>query len=259
MSEPKEAPQTDFEIGSVEVSGNCYQYLSFEALRTPVLSHLFLAKPSKPDSPNIRSHAGLVSEVLDRLDFPRRPVLSLKQVHSNHTVILKAGRKFDVSDFQPEADAVFTNRRDIYLTVRVADCLPVYVFDSTNQIIGLIHAGWRGTLLEIAKTSIQSVQKELGLNSETSTILFGPCIKSCCYEVSAEVGIFFHKESKTKRDGKVFFDLSEGNRRQFIEAGINPKQIHINSQCTYCHPDLFFSYRRTKNKYERMYAVLGLK
>jgi hypothetical protein len=241
------------------VSGYSYQYLSFKALETLDLFHLFLAKPVKPDRPAIRSHPNFMAEVLSNLGFPRRPVISLKQIHSSCAVTIKTGPDFDATHFQPEADAIFTNRRDVYLTVRVADCLPVYVFDSVNQVIGLIHAGWRGTLLEITKRSLQSAQKELGLNPQTSTVLFGPYIKSCCYEVSAEVSVLFKKSSTYNRGGKVFLDLGQENKQQFIEAGINSKKIHITDQCTCCNPDLFFSYRRSKNKYERMYAVLGLK
>ncbi len=225
----------------------------------PDLCHLFLSKPVKPDSPNIRSHTGIVTEVLDRLGFPRRPVLSLKQTHSNRAVILNTEHKFDASNFQPEADAVFTNRRDIYLTVRVADCLPIYIFDSDKQVIGLIHAGWRSTLLEIARKSLQLAQEELGLNPQSCTVLLGPCVGSCCYEVSAEVGVLFSKNSTARREGKVFLDLCEENQQQFMEAGINPTKIQVIEQCTCCNAELFYSYRRSKNKHERMYAVLGLK
>ena len=257
--EPKAPVPTDLQASSLATPNYKLVCLTFTPLNSRSLFHLFLGKSHESGGAKNQNHQTLVNEAIHSLGFPARTVVSLKQVHGNHTLILENQASFASSSTQTEADAVLTNRKDLYLTVRVADCLPIYLYDSANQVVGLIHAGWRGTLLEIAKRALSQARMRLGLNPADCDIFFGPCIKACCYEISPEVAVLFPQNSVQVRDNRFYLDLCQENHRQLIEAGIDPDKIHMADQCTCCNPEFYYSYRRTKDKSERMYAVLGLR
>ena len=247
------------EVAPVITSEADLTCLKFAPLENERLIHFFLSKPNHSGFRTENTHPEIISAALQALSLPIRPVISLQQVHGNRTLILDRKSHPTRSSLPATADALFTNRNDVYLTVRVADCLPIYLYDSANQIIGLIHAGWRGTLLGITKRVLQAAQAKLGLNPAACSALLGPCIKSCCYQISAEVALLFSTNSISCRGQKHYLDLCKVNKEQLLKMGVEEKNIHQVPDCTFCKSDLYYSYRRSQNKNERMYAVLGLR
>ena len=189
-------------------------------------------------------------------EFPSRKIQSLRQVHSNRTLIVD-GKKPEGSRVSGH-DAIFTNRRDIYIAITVADCLPIFIHDGINQIAGLIHAGWRGTFLGITARAIREASLKLGLDCSHSKFVLGPCIQSCCFKVSSDVAILFPEENVVNRNGSAFIDIPSANRSQLMQAGVSPENIHILRECTFCNPDRFYSYRRTKDLKQKMVALMGV-
>jgi YfiH family protein len=188
--------------------------------------------------------------------FPSRKIHSLRQVHSNRTLIVDRGDRNEpkVSGH----DAIFTKRRDIYIAITVADCLPIFAYDGKNQIAGLIHAGWRGTMLGIAARAIREASSTLGFVASQAKFVLGPCIQSCCFKVSTDVAILFPYEHVAGRDGSAFVDIPSVNRSQILQAGARPENLHIVPECTYCNPERFYSYRRTRDLTQKMVALMGL-
>jgi len=193
---------------------------------------------------------------LDAVGLPRRPILSLKQVHSGKAILITEGESSQSSTILGPADALFTNSRDFYLSVRVADCLPVYVYDFENKIIGLIHAGWRGTLLGIARNSILKAKQHFRLNPEKCRVVLGPCIKPCCYKISGEVALLFPKNSVRYDNGSHYLDLAAVNVAQLEKEGVPSDHNYVAADC---NPEIYHSFRKTGDQNSRMYAVLGLK
>jgi hypothetical protein len=247
------------EVAPVITSEANLTCLKFGPFVNDNIIHFFLAKPNHSEFKTGKTHLEVVNGALRALSLPIRPVISLQQVHGNRTLILDRKSHPTRSSLPATADALFTSRNDLYLTVRVADCLPIYVYDADNQIVGLIHAGWRGTLLGIAQRALQAAQAELGLNPAACAVLLGPCIKSCCYQISAEVALLFSTNSISCQGQKHYLDLCKVNKEQLLKMGVEEKNIHQVPDCTFCKSDLYYSYRRSQNKNERMYAVLGLR
>jgi len=52
-----------------------------------------------------------------------------------------------------ESDYLITNLPHIYIGVLTADCLPIALHDTKNHAMGIIHAGWRGTVNKILLNS----------------------------------------------------------------------------------------------------------
>ena len=164
------------------------------------------------------------------------------------------------------ADGLITATPGVYLFMRFADCTPLLFYDSVKAAVGLTHAGWRGTIKNVAGATVTAMEQRLGCRSEHITAVVGPAIGPCCYEVGPEVITAAEKklEDPTKllvrRNGsnsRAYFDLWEANRRQLMAAGI--KRIIQTKFCTACHTNTFFSHRAEKGRTGRFGVLIGLK
>ncbi len=180
----------------------------------------------------------------------------IKQIHGKRIIVVKrfscVGTRYPL-----KADGLITNVAGVPLTIRTADCLSIFLFDPKNKAVGLVHAGWRGTQKNITAHAVRSMMKKWRTNPKDLKVVFGPSIRSCCYEVSAKFKEYFPRE--TRRRGRRFFlDLSFVNKRQLLALGVKKKNIFDCKVCTCCNPK-FFSYRREGEKAGRMISLLMLK
>lgn len=162
-----------------------------------------------------------------------------------------------------DADAVVTDRFDVIIGVITADCVPVLLFDTQQLVIGVVHAGWRGTAKGILKKTISFMSKRYRSEPQDILVSIGPSIRWCCYEVgqdvfdavSAETGPGdYHNRSK----GRHFIDLASANRFQALSLGVEPDNIEVTEQCTRCLPEVFHSYRRDGSKAGRQGGFISL-
>ena len=190
-------------------------------------------------------------------DFPR--VFWRKQVHGDG--VIHVGN-MSFLEKCPDADAFITNKPGIPIAIRTADCVPVFLFDPIKKVIGLAHAGWRGTKAQIAAKTAKTMQDKLGSKCYDLKVVLGSSIRSCCYEVGAEFKQHFPLDVK-ERDGHLYADVIAANRRQLIETGLQPEHITDSGICTHCHtgPKSFdyFSFRRDGEKAGRMISLMMLK
>ena len=182
-------------------------------------------------------------------------ITTMKQVHSDR--ILEAER----SGLAGEGDAVITNQPGLLLTVRTADCLPILVADTANRAVGAIHAGWRGTVSEIAAKTAQAMMDRFGSHPKDLQVVIGPAIGQCCFEVGVEVAVQFQKYFPERADlaKRTQIDLIEANRRQLRQLGVPDAQIVSAGLCTCCGRDTFHSYRRDREKAGRMVSGIAIR
>ena len=187
-------------------------------------------------------------------------VIYANQVHKNKSAVIDSHHDARNWDCSGEFDAFITNQKNVYLTVRVADCLPIYLFEPVAQVIGLIHAGWRSTLLKIVEKTSEQIQANFEVEMSNLRAVIGPGLGKNCFEVSEELAILFHPDCLTAANSsKPRLDLAQVNFKQLLKAGVNPENITVIRECTHCDPQLYYSYRRTSNKCQRMVAFIGLK
>jgi YfiH family protein len=180
---------------------------------------------------------------------------TVRQIHSNKIVIAE-----NPGD-QGEGDALITNRPGIALAVRTADCLPVLMADTRNRAVAAVHAGWRGTILEIVPKTIQAMADHFGTRPNDLAIAVGPGIGPCCFEVGAEVAHQFSRlfPERTDLDRKTKVDLVETNVRLLRRNDGSVGQIATADLCSYCRSDLFDSYRRDGEAAGRMVSIIRLR
>jgi len=162
-----------------------------------------------------------------------------------------------------DTDAAITDQKNVVLTSGHGDCLPVYLYDPTVPAIGLAHAGWRGTLGNIAMETVRAMGLQYSCEPQNLRAWIGPGIGRCCFEVGADVAQSFRDRFDWALDyidpgpgGKYHIDLKGINRRQLSDCGITA--VESSELCTVCRSDLFYSYRRNRER-ERMLAYICLK
>jgi len=172
------------------------------------------------------------------------------QTHSNHIRVIQSPEevKNEISD----TDGLVTNQQDICISVLTADCVPILFYDPIKQVIGVAHAGWRGTVSMLARKMIETFKSEF--NSQPSDILvgIGPSIGPDTYEVGEEVIIgiksSFGNESNLildeKNNKKACLNLWNANRILLEHMRVPPENIEKAFLCTYTDDEFFFSARK---------------
>lgn len=171
----------------------------------------------------------------------------------------------------PRTDGIITNQKGILLTTVHADCLAVWLYDEEHRAIGLVHAGWRGTLAGIAPKAVKLMQETYGSDPAKMKAAIGPGISMCCFETGPEVIEAFREEwefadkyaesAEHRPDGvpgKYYIDLKGINVEELLQAGLMRENIELSQHCTHCEPETFASYRREGGTYMRMGAGICL-
>lgn len=180
-------------------------------------------------------------------------VVYQKQVHSDKFLYVDSPRIIK------DNDALFTDKKNLFLVVTIADCIPILFFDEINKIVGVVHSGWRGTDSKILLKTVSYLKQNMNLSVDKTYFYFGPSICPSCFEVGEEVAQKFEKKYVFERSKKFFVDLPSINFDYLISEGFKKENIHISNLCTYELRNLFHSYRRDKEKSGRMFGVIGLR
>lgn len=231
------------------------RWLSFPPLDAfPFILHGFIVK-----NQNLSQGArrGSVEKLVQTIVNHRAKHISLSQMHRDECVTITSESQLKR---RYVGDAVLTDRNDVLISVAVADCLPIFLVHSKRKVIGMIHAGWRGTFLGIARRTLEKAKHQFGCEPGDFTVFFGPCIQSCCYRVSDDVAILFDTECVSRsHDGGRALDLARANLKQFAGCGVEEDKIFVVGDCTHCEEQLYHSHRREKGNAGRMIGFLGLK
>jgi YfiH family protein len=196
------------------------------------------------------------------LGIPQRAFVSTRQVHGGDIV-----RVPDPGwDDERGKDGLITVTPGCYLLGYFADCVPLLAYDPVRRAVGLAHAGWRGTVRRIAEHLVAELVAAFGVRPEDLHVGIGPSIGPCCYEVGAEVIAQVRAQLPEGaelllpgRPGHAFLDLWAANRQGLVRAGVRPERIEVAGQCTSCHVERFFSYRREGQLNGLFGAVIGIR
>lgn len=183
------------------------------------------------------------------------------QVHSSDIVI--ATEPAPDHGWLAHADGLLTDKPDLPLSMRFADCTPLLFHDPTRGVIGIAHAGWRGTVQGIGGKMIRRMNETYGCRPVDIQAVIGPSIGPCHYQVGAEVLNAARQHfgdldglTRTLSDGSLSFDLWAANARDLRDAGA--EQIGIMQICTAEHTDEWFSHRGEQGHTGRFGAVICL-
>jgi polyphenol oxidase len=182
--------------------------------------------------------------------IPMDQFLTLNQVHGNDIFIIKPFGDYYSANDALNYDAIVTSRTNLAVCIKTADCVPVFIVDRIKKIIAVVHAGWKGTALEISARVVRLLLEKYGSSPGDILTAIGPSIGQCCFEVDTSAANAFFEQKNNQaflfpgaRPNKWMLDLAEANRRQILNCGIPEANIDVSDLCTFCRQDLFFSHR----------------
>lgn len=163
------------------------------------------------------------------------------------------------------ADALITNLADTPLVTFSADCGILLLHDPVSRCIGAVHAGWRGCAAGIVAKTVAELGRLYGARPENLLAAVGPGIGQCCFETDGDVPQAMRDALGAEaepyledRGRKWHVDLPGLNRQWLLHAGLLPQHIDICGLCTFCHPELFWSYRRVGGARGAQCAMISL-
>lgn len=172
-------------------------------------------------------------------------IAQLKQIHSTNVIVLD---DIENHDDLTEGDSIITSLKDVGIGIRTADCVPILIVDRSKSIVAAVHAGWRGTLSEIIRNTVITINSEYGIDPSQLTSVIGPSISRCCYEVGQDVATLFKEKFSDcdlylfeSGESKYLLDLGTANKIALERAGV--LDIEVVDICTKCNAN-FYSYRR---------------
>lgn len=216
--------------------------------------HIYFGDRSDPFYPGTYHESNQEFENI-RERMGAKTITFLRQEHGT-TVHLIDERSWAIEVAQRSGDALVTNRTGYAIGIVTADCLPIVLHDEEGGAIAVAHAGWRGSVQDIAGQTVARMKESFGTKPESLVAYLGPSALSCCYEVQED---FCHghecrghvcrghecpQNFLHKREYQIFFDNVSLNISQLLASGLLKK--HINTQhscCTICNSS-YHSFRR---------------
>jgi hypothetical protein len=191
-------------------------------------------------------------------------LINAGQVHGTNVVtVTKAwpigATPEDDKKFIPLGDALVTATPGIALGILTADCAPVLFADAAARVIGAAHAGWKGAVSGVIRTTLAAMEA-LGADRKKIAAAIGPCIAQASYEVGAEFREQFLAENSG--NAEYFIDSSHADHFRFDLEGYVAERLgaagvkDVTRLCTdtYAREDAFFSFRRATHRREANYG-----
>ena len=192
---------------------------------------------------------------LERALAPGRLVF-IRQVHGNTVLSLAQQPADERSLVAGTGDAFITDQAGLLLTILVADCQPVLLFDPRRRVVANVHSGWRGSIANVIGATVAAMVHDFGCRPNDLLAGVGPSLGPCCAEF-----INYRKEIPEafwrRRVSKHHFDFWAISHDQLTAAGLAAEHITLSRVCTRCQSQRFFSYR-AGHKVGRFAAVIGM-
>lgn len=219
------------------------------------------------DVTNVCSNREKVAELLQ---FPLSCWVGAEQTHETVLKkITKADRGTGSDSYENSfkgTDGFYTDEEGILLTLCFADCVPLFFIAPEKRMIGVAHAGWKGSVGQIAKKMIEAWGQE-NIRPEEILAAIGPSICEKCYIVDKHVINFVEKALEEGgaltynliTEGQYSLNLQELNRQILLASGVPEQNILQTGLCSSCDQEEFFSHRRDKGRTGRMMSFIGWK
>ena len=267
---------------NIQINGELL-YITFPKLeKTGIVNHLFSTRlggvsNGQYKSMNLSFNNGDTREnvlknyeiLCNAIGTDTHNLVLSRQTHTDNIKIVDESHRGTgiFKDSFSDIDGLITGKPKVALVTQYADCTPLLFCDPVKKIIATSHSGWRGTVKEIGKKTVEKMVSNFGSNPNDIIACIGPCIGSCCYEVDTPVFNEFKKLSylslneifTEKSGGKYMLDLVEANKQILINAGINQNNMDISDICTCCNKNELHSHRATAGKRGNLAAIIELK
>lgn len=240
------------QINALKITG----FTKFDKLVHGISPRFYLTKDKNKEELNLNPKAddwirnNLWKGFLDQIGAPQEKPFFLNQVHGDQIYCIdEIDHSLISGAFM--GDAIISSVPNKSIAVFTADCLPVIIYDIHLSVVGIVHAGRKGTSLTIVGKTIRKMIERYGCDFKNIVIGFGPGVGGCCYEVNYDCLEPFRDSYSpierfaiAKENKKYMLDIKMANRLNALDEGILEENIFDCDICTVCNNDLFFSYRK---------------
>jgi len=190
----------------------------------------------------------------------------VNQVHGDSILIIDHTVRDFISHQSLQYDAIITDLPGVAIGIKTADCVPIFFVDKVKQIVGVAHAGWKGTALNIVAKVVDTFLEKFSSNVDDIIAAIGPAIGPCCYQVGELVYHAMEPHNNREhffcpcsQEGRWFLDLPLANELQIACKGIKRTHIYSTHYCTSCNTGIFYSHRGEGKKTGRQLNFIMLK
>lgn len=250
------------------------RYYQFDLFRDQPIFHAVLTRQGGVSHPPYHSlnTGGTVGDdpdavlenhrrIYEVFDYPFDSRFDVWQVHGTRILTAEAPRPS--GKLHAKADGILSDKPGITLFMRFADCVPILLFDPIQHVIGIVHAGWQGTCLKIARAAIEKMTKSYGSRPGDIMAGIGPSICQACYEIGDEVYQSFRKAFGAAADSlfhqheeSLHLDLWQANQMVLRNAGVS--RIQTAGICTACNMQDWYSHRAENGRTGRFGVLMAL-
>jgi hypothetical protein len=227
---------------------------------------LNLGLHTSDDNDNVLFNRKLVCEAVG---IDNKSLVIGEQVHGNNVYVVtekdRGKGALEYANSIKGVDALITNVKDLPLFSFYADCTPLFFLDPVHKIVGLAHAGWKGTVKKTAVKTLEKMIDRFNIQPEDCIVGIGPTISQNNYEVDENVvnkimnSFGFYSEVIEENENKKYhLDLPKTNYMMLEKAGVLSENIIDSSMCTFDLQEYFYSYRRDDGKTGRMASIISL-
>ena len=248
---------------------NGIKYLQFKKRLEYGIKHAYTLSVEGVDfSFKTSAHDNSYKMLADALDIEVNNIVEPVQTHTDEVRILE---EVTSSDALQDVDGLITNKKNIAITSKNADCILFFFYDPKNKVIANVHSGWKGTFKRIAIKTVQKMINEFSSNPEDILCFISPSIRKCHFEVDSDVkemceNIFselsldkiISKGEIKENKQKYMIDTVLINKEGLLNLGLKEENIIDSGICSVCHKDEVHSARAEGDGFKRETAIIVL-
>ena len=253
----------------IKENSNGIKYLQFKRLLDYGIKHAYTLKKDEIDfSFNQERHDISYEKLAECLNIDKNIIVEPVQTHTDRVLVLD---ELKTSDDLKDVDGLITNKTNIAITSKNADCILFFFYDPKLNIIANVHSGWKGTFKKIAIKTVEKMINEFGCKVEDIECFISPSIRKCHFEVDSDVkelceDIFFDydlseiisKGDVKENKQKYMIDTVLINKQGLLRLGIKEEHIIDSNLCSVCHKDEIHSARAEGEGFQRETAIIVL-
>ena len=189
-----------------------------------------------------------------------------------HTDTVKCIDKVEKSEDLKDVDGLITDKPNIALTTKNADCILFIFYDPIKKVIANVHSGWRGTFQKISEKAVQKMINYYGSKPEDILCFISPSIRKDHFEVEEDVKdlcqnifAFTNRVNEFIQVGdvingvqKYYIDTVLINRILLEDIGLKENNIIDCGICSVCNGDKIESVRVDGEKAGRATMIITL-
>ena len=172
-------------------------------------------------------------------------------VHQHHSDKIQKvtfndlGKGTDSFESGVDVDALYTYEKNVPLCIFHADCVPIFFIDETTGLAGIIHAGFKGTLIHVTYKSIKKVIEDEKVDVRNLKFYIGPYRMPSSFVVDEETKQKIVEAGLEEAIREDRFDNGLANVLDLHRLGVKDEQITLSNLDTFSDERFYSAYQKT--------------